>query len=115
MFFFLTAQVLIVLLDFITIAGRSRHDKDIEILLLRQQLRVLQRKQTYPLRISRWEKLTLVVLARKLIVRTTRTRALSSCWATSMRHLGHRRYRQGFASSDARYPAGWRPLTSFHT
>ncbi len=74
MFFFLTAQVLSVLLDFITIAGRSRHDKDIEILLLRQQLRVLQRKQTYPLRISRWEKLTLVVLARKLIVRTTRTR-----------------------------------------
>jgi hypothetical protein len=42
-------------------------------------------------------------------------RALSRCWAKSMRHLGHRRYRQGFASSDARYPAGWRPLTSFHT
>ncbi len=74
MFFFLTVQVLSVLLDFMTIVGRAHHDKDIEILLLRQQLRVLQRKQSYPLRISRWEKLTLVVLARKLIVRTTGTR-----------------------------------------
>ena len=50
----------------------GRHDKDIEILLLRQQLRILQRKHPQPPRISRWEKLTLVVLAGKL---TNRARA----------------------------------------
>lgn len=41
-------------------------DKDIEILRLRQHLRILQRKQPRPSRIARWEKLTLLLLANKL-------------------------------------------------
>ncbi len=45
---------------------RSDHEKDVEILLLRQQLRILQRKQPHPPRLSRWEKLGLAVLTARL-------------------------------------------------
>ena len=75
MFFFVLAQVLSLLLDLIGLRCRSDHDKDVEILLLRQQLRILQRKQPRAPRISRWEKLTLVVLAGKLSGLTTAVRA----------------------------------------
>ncbi len=59
------------LLDLILLVGRSDHGKDVEIMLLRQQLRILQRQQPRPLRVSRWEKLALLVLARKLTTMTT--------------------------------------------
>jgi len=49
------------LLDLIWLNRRAEYDKDVEILLLRQQVRILQRKQSRPPRISRWEKLTLLV------------------------------------------------------
>src|SRR5262249_33638804 len=38
----------------------------VEVILLRQQLRILERKQRRPPRVSRWEKLTLAVLAARL-------------------------------------------------
>jgi len=44
---------------------RTDRDKDLEILLLRHQVRLLQRRQSGPPRLSRWEKLTLAVLAAK--------------------------------------------------
>jgi len=75
MTFFLLAHTFSVLLELIWLGQRAEHDKDIEILLLRQQLRILQRKQQHPPRISRWEKLTLLVLARKLTVMTNSGRA----------------------------------------
>jgi len=75
MLFFVLAQTLSLLLDLIGVRCRSDHDKDLEILLLRQQLRILQRKQPRAPRISRWEKLTLVILASKLTGMTNRTRA----------------------------------------
>ena len=78
MLFFLLAHVFSLLLDLIWVGHRSEHDKDLEILLLRQQLRVLQRKQPQPPRISRWEKLALVVLASKLTGMTTSSRTLLS-------------------------------------
>jgi hypothetical protein len=74
MIFFLVAHVWSALLDLIWFARRSDHDKDLEILLLRQQLRILQRKQPHPPRISRWEKLTLVVFAGKLTAWTNTAR-----------------------------------------
>jgi putative transposase len=40
--------------------------KDLEIALLRHQLRLLQRRSPRPPRLSRWEKLTLAVLVAKL-------------------------------------------------
>ena len=48
-------------------AGRHAADqKDLEIALLRHQLRILQRKHGRPSRLARWEKLTLAVLLAKL-------------------------------------------------
>jgi putative transposase len=74
MLFFLLAQAFS-LLDLLWLRRRADHDKDVEILLLRQQLRMLQRKQPRTPRISRWEKLPLLVLAGKLTDVTTRARA----------------------------------------
>lgn len=74
MIFLLVTHVFSRLLDLIWLRRRAEHDKAVEILLLRQQLRILQRKQPHPPRISRWEKLTLVVLARQLTGRTTSVR-----------------------------------------
>ncbi len=55
------------------VAARPRddRDKDLEILLLRHQLQVLQRQRPQPLRLTRWEKLTLAVLTAKLARITT--------------------------------------------
>ena len=43
MIFLLLAELISILFDFLTLIGRSDQDKDVEILLLRQQLRILQR------------------------------------------------------------------------
>ncbi len=74
MIFSLLAELLSILFDLITLIGRSDQDKDVEILLLRQQLRILQRHYRRSPRIAYWEKLTLVVFARKLTAMTTRAR-----------------------------------------
>ncbi len=76
MIFFVVAHIFSLLCDLAGLSRQTDHDKDVEILLLRQQLHILQRKQSHPLRISRWEKLTLVVLAHKLtgLTASTRTR-----------------------------------------
>jgi putative transposase len=50
---------------------RPDRDKDLEILLLQHQVRLLQCRQPRPPRLSRWEKLTLAVLAVKLGQGTT--------------------------------------------
>ena len=75
MIFFLLAHAWSLLLDLIWLGRRAQHDKDIEILLLRQQLRILQRNQPRAPRISRWEKLTLLVLVSKLTTMTNGARA----------------------------------------
>ena len=74
MLFFLLAQAFSLLLDLLWGRCPADHDKDLEIVLLRQQLRILQRKQPRLPRISRWEKRTLVVLARNLTGLTTSVR-----------------------------------------
>jgi putative transposase len=66
MTYFVLARILGVLLDLTATIWRSESEKDLEILLLRQQLRILQRKHPHPPRISRGEKLALAVLAAKL-------------------------------------------------
>src|SRR5512143_959102 len=53
-------------LDILSVLRQSEREQAIEVLLLRQQLRILERKQQRPPRISRWEKLTLAVLAARL-------------------------------------------------
>ncbi len=54
------------LVDLLTAAGRTERDKDLQILVLQHQLRLLQRERPRPQRLTRWEKLTLAVLTTKL-------------------------------------------------
>src|SRR5215211_1447180 len=53
------------LLDLLHVLTRADHDKDLELLLLRQQLRLYERKARQP-GPSRWEKVLLASLAAKL-------------------------------------------------
>jgi transposase InsO family protein len=66
MLWFAVAQVFTLMLDVFALRRQSQHEKDLEILLLRQQLRIVERKQTRPPRLSRWEKLSLAVLTARL-------------------------------------------------
>ena len=54
------------IVDLVVGAHRAERTKDLEIALLRHQIRLLQRRSTRSLRLSRWEKLTIAVLAAKL-------------------------------------------------
>src|SRR5215217_9033647 len=63
---FLVLQVVFsFLLDLLHVLTRAHHDKDLELLLLRQQLRLYERQAKQP-RPSRWEKVLLASLASKL-------------------------------------------------
>ena len=64
------AQVFELMLDVLGVLKQSELETEIEILLLRQQLRLLERKQRRPPQVSRWEKLTLAVLAARLKEKT---------------------------------------------
>jgi putative transposase len=74
MSFAVVANLFSVLLDFLGLFARTDREKDLEILLLRQQLRILQRKRTRPPRLSWWEKVPLALLAKKLVQGTTNSR-----------------------------------------
>src|SRR5918997_3873110 len=59
------------LVDVLTVPRRSADEKDVQILVLQHQLRLLQRERPQPPRLTRWEKLTLAVLTAKLARITT--------------------------------------------
>ena len=63
MLWFTVMQLFSTLLQWTRLAKTSEQEKDLEILLLRRQLAILQRKVDTPIRVSRAEKLTLVALA----------------------------------------------------
>ena len=69
MIFFVLGRSLSILLDGIAVTRRSEHEQDLEFLLRRHQLRILQRKQPRPPRLCLWDKLGLAVLAAKLVDR----------------------------------------------
>jgi hypothetical protein len=80
MFFFVIAQLLSVLVDLGLTRSWSDRAKDIEILLLRRQLAILQRSRTRTTRLARWDKVVLAVLAAKLAAIDADARArLSRC------------------------------------
>jgi putative transposase len=66
MVFFVLASLLSWLVDLGTLRFQSERDKELEILLLRRQLAILQRTQQRSPRLSRWDKLGLAVLMSKL-------------------------------------------------
>ncbi len=68
MLYHLLAQLLSLLLDLFTVWRHSDRQKDLEILLLRHQLRILRRHHPTAPRISRLEKLGLTVLAARFTV-----------------------------------------------
>jgi putative transposase len=66
-------QVVATLVELVRLGRKSESGKNLEILLLRRQLAIYERKQSQPMRLSRGEKLTLVVLGTKLRAETGRT------------------------------------------
>ena len=70
---FILAHILSTMLMFMHIGRLSEQEKDLEILLLRHQLAILERKCCKPVRLIRAEKLTLAVLASRLKQTTKQT------------------------------------------
>lgn len=62
---FILKHIFVTIFSFINLRRLSDQEKDLELLILRQQLSILQRKQKHPIKPSRIEKLTLGVLATK--------------------------------------------------
>lgn len=75
MIFALLARLFSVLLDLLILLVQSDREKNLEIVLLRQQIRILQRTRARPPRLSWWEKVPLALLAGKLFQGTTNARA----------------------------------------
>ena len=65
MCWFVLTHLVAFLVDLVSVRRRPDRDKDLQILLLQHQVRLLQRQRPPP-RLTRWEKLTLAVLATKL-------------------------------------------------
>ena len=79
MVWFFISPIFSTFLDLITISRQSTLEKDLEILVLHQQLSILQRKTSSPIRPSRIEKLKLSVLTVKLKkINIKETRQLNS-------------------------------------
>ncbi len=66
MLWFVVMHVFSTLLDWLRIGQLSEREKDLELLLLRHQLAILEQEAKRPRHISRAEKLTLTVIAIKL-------------------------------------------------
>ena len=75
MTFAVVANLLNALFDLLGLLARSDFEKDVEILLLRKPIRLLQRTRTRPPRLSWWEKLPLTILAAQLILGAADSRA----------------------------------------
>jgi hypothetical protein len=73
MIWFVVMHLFSTLFDVIRIGRLGEDDKDLEILLLRQQLGIAERKLHKPVRASRVERLTLAVVTAKLRSTSNRT------------------------------------------
>ena len=63
------------MMDLVSISGMSSDEKDLEIMLLRQQLRIVERKQERGPQIPRWQKVPLAKLAVRLKEQASNGRA----------------------------------------
>jgi putative transposase len=63
---FILKNIFSTILSIINITRLSNQEKDLEILILRQQLSSLQRKHNSPIKLNRVEKITLAVLTARL-------------------------------------------------
>ena len=69
---FILKHIFSTIINFISIGHLSNLEKDLEIIVLRHQLSILQRKFNYPIKPSRIEKMTLAVFTTKLKTLTHR-------------------------------------------
>lgn len=74
MFFRVILFVWDFVLDLVAISRMTNDDKDLEILLLRQQLRIVEKKQERGPQIPRWQKVPLVALVLRLKQKTSHSR-----------------------------------------
>ena len=72
MAWFILSQLFSTLIQLVRIGRMSDHEKELEIMILRYQLAIVERKLQSPLRPSRAEKLTLAVLLARLKQATQR-------------------------------------------
>jgi len=80
MFFRVTLFVWQFVLDLVAVTRLADDEKDLEILLLRQQLRIVERKQERGPQIPRWQKVPLAALAVRLKERASHGRvAVEEC------------------------------------
>ncbi|MHB8628178.1 MAG: integrase core domain-containing protein [Aggregatilineales bacterium] len=75
MVWFIIGHLFTTLLAWVQIGRLSEQEKDLEILLLRQQLDIVERRLDKPVRLSKVEKLTVAVLAAKLKATTKQSTA----------------------------------------
>jgi transposase len=73
MAWFLITHIFATVLALIGIGRLSEREKDIEILILRHQLDILERRQKYTIKLNRAEKMTLAILTNKLKQLTNRS------------------------------------------
>jgi putative transposase len=73
MIWFMVFQVVSMLVELVRLGRQPESEKDLEILLLRRQLAIYERRQAQAPRLWRSEKLPLVVLGNRLKARTGRT------------------------------------------
>lgn len=73
MIWFMVLQIVSMRVELVQLRHTSESEKGLEILLLRRQMAILERKSRPPVRLSSSEKLTLVVLAVRLKAKTGRT------------------------------------------
>ena len=66
MLWFILAQIFSTLISLIQISRMTESEKDLEIMVLRYQLGIAERKMQKPVRANRAERMTLAVLAAKL-------------------------------------------------
>src|SRR5210317_1622709 len=72
MVWFLVAQIFSTLISLIQIGRMTETDKDLEIMVLRYQLGIAERKMQKPVRANRAERMTLAILAARLKKQTNR-------------------------------------------
>jgi len=75
MVWFVVMHLVGFIVDLIGGAPGEADEKDLQIALLRHQVRLLQRRSPRPPRLTRWEKLTLAALTARLVRIGTRPRS----------------------------------------
>ncbi len=113
MFFRMILFVWEFVLDLSAVMRMTKDEKDLEILLLRQQLRIVERKQPRGSQIPRWQKVLLAVLVVRLKDQASHGRATLVesvlCW---LHHTSVRKQAKTAVAKATALHANWQECTS---